>query len=61
MATVKINGKAFKPPKKRVINALSLDEKYTGPEPSWTGIMFKDESDRRIQMMKVLLWVLVLL
>jgi hypothetical protein len=50
MATVKINGKTFKPPKKRVTNALSLDEKYTGAEPSWTGVVFKDESDRRVKM-----------
>jgi hypothetical protein len=50
MATVKINGKTFKPPKKRVTNALSLDEKYTGGEPSWTGLVFKDESDRRVKM-----------
>ena len=52
MATVKINGKTFKPPKKRVTNSLSLDEKYTGPEPSFTGVVFKDDSDRVVQMAK---------
>jgi hypothetical protein len=52
MATVKINGKTFKPPKKRITNSLSLDEKYTGGEVDWNGVVFKDESDRRIQMAK---------
>lgn len=51
MATVKINGKAFKPPKKRVTNPLMLDEKYTGEEPSFIGREFKDESDRRVALM----------
>lgn len=52
MATVKINGKAFKPPKKRITNPLMVDEKYTGEEPSFVGVEFKDESDRRLQLMK---------
>ena len=52
MATVKINGKAFKPPKKRITNPLMVDEKYTGEEPSFVGVEFKDESDRRVKMMK---------
>lgn len=51
MATVKINGKAFKPPKKRITNPLLVDEKYTGEEPSFVGVEFKDESDRRVKMM----------
>jgi hypothetical protein len=52
MATVKINGKAFKPPKKRITNPLMLDEKYTGEEPIFTGVNFKDESDRRVKLMQ---------
>lgn len=52
MATVKINGKTFKPPKKRITNPLMVDEKYTGEEPSFVGVEFKDESDRRLQLMK---------
>ena len=52
MATVKINGKAFKPPKKRITNPLMVDEKYTGEEPSFVGVEFKDESDRRLTLMK---------
>ena len=52
MATVKINGKAFKPPKKRITNALLLDEKYTGEEPSFTGVEFKDETDRKLSLMR---------
>mgnify|MGYP003345880109 CR=1 FL=1 len=52
MATVKINGKTFKPPKKRITNPLMVDEKYTGEEPSFVGVEFKDESDRRLTLMK---------
>lgn len=52
MATVKINGKAFKPPKKRITNPLMMDEKYTGEEPSFINRKFKDESERRIAMMQ---------
>lgn len=51
MATVKINGKTFKPPKKRITNPLLVDEKYTGEEPRFEGVEFKDESDRRVKMM----------
>lgn len=51
MATIKINGKTFKPPKKRIANPLLVDEKYTGEEPIFMGVEFKDESDRRVKMM----------
>jgi hypothetical protein len=52
MATVKINGKTFRPPKKRVTNSLMLDEKYTGEEPIFSGVEFKDESERRVALMR---------
>ena len=52
MATVKINGKTFKPPKKRIANPMMADEKYTGEEPSFIEVEFKDESDRRLSLMK---------
>lgn len=52
MSSIKINGKTFKPPKKRITNPLMLDEKYTGEEPSFIGVEFKDESQRRIKMMQ---------
>lgn len=52
MATVKINGKTFRPPKKRITNPLMLDEKYTGEEPIFSGVMFKDESERNIALMR---------
>lgn len=51
MASIKINGKTFKPPKKRIANPLLVDEKYTGEEISFMGVEFKDESDRRVKMM----------
>lgn len=51
MASIKINGKTFKPPKKRIANPLLVDEKYTGEEPNFMGVEFKDESDRRVKMM----------
>lgn len=49
---IKINGETFKPPKKRVTNPLMLDEKYTGEEPSFIGREFKDESERKIALMR---------
>ena len=52
MARIKINGENFKAPKKRVTNPLMLDEKYTGEEPSFVGKEFKDESERRIALMR---------
>jgi hypothetical protein len=52
MATVKINGKTFKPPKKRIANPMMADEKYTGEEPSFIDVVFKDESARRLSLMK---------
>jgi hypothetical protein len=52
MATVKIDGKTYRPPKKRVTNPLMLDEKYTGEEPSFIGKEFKDESERRVALMR---------
>lgn len=54
MATVKINGKAFRPPKKRITNPLLLDEKYTGEEPIFAGVEFKDESHRKVSLMHAL-------
>lgn len=51
MATVKINGKTFRPPKKRITNPLMLDEKYVGEEPIFSGVIFKDESDRKVALM----------
>lgn len=52
MATVKINGKAFKPPKKRITNPLMVDEKYTGEEPLFAGVEFIDETHRKVSLMK---------
>lgn len=52
MATVKINGKAFKPPKKRITNPLMVDEKYTGEEPIFTGVEFIDETHRKVSLMR---------
>jgi hypothetical protein len=52
MATVKIDGKTFRPPKKRITNPLMLDEKYTGEEPSFVGVEFKDESERKVALMR---------
>jgi len=52
MARIKINGENFKPPKKRISNPLMADEKYTGEEPNFMGVEFKDESERKIAMMR---------
>lgn len=52
MATVKIDGKTFRPPKKRITNPLMLDEKYTGEEPVFSGVEFKDESERKVALMR---------
>jgi hypothetical protein len=52
MARIKINGETFKAPKKRITNPLMLDEKYTGEEPIFHGVEFKDESSRRVAMMR---------
>ncbi len=52
MARIKINGENFKPPKKRISNPLMLDEKYTGEEPNFMGVEFKDESERNIALMR---------
>ena len=52
MARIKINGENFKPPKKRITNPLMADEKYTGEEPNFMGVEFKDESERKIAMMR---------
>lgn len=52
MARIKINGENFKPPKKRITNPLMADEKYTGEEPNFMGVEFKDESERNIAMMR---------
>lgn len=52
MAVLQINGKNFRMPKKRIINPLMLDEKYTGPEPEFKDVVFKDESARRVAMMR---------
>lgn len=52
MATVKIDGKTFRPPKKRITNPLMLDEKYTGEEPIFSGVEFKDESERKVALMR---------
>lgn len=49
---IKIDGKTFRPPKKRIVNPLMLDEKYTGEEPLWHGVEFKDESARNIALMR---------
>lgn len=49
---IKIDGKTFKAPKKRITNPLMLDEKYTGEEPKWHGVEFKDESEREIAFMR---------
>ena len=50
MARIKINGETFKAPKKRITNPLMVDEKYTGEEPSFVGIEFKDDAERRTLM-----------
>jgi hypothetical protein len=52
MARIKINGETFKAPKKRITNPLMLDEKYTGEEPSFIGVEFNDESDRKVALMR---------
>lgn len=52
MARIKINGENFKPPKKRITNPLMADEKYTGEEPNFMGVEFKDESERNIALMR---------
>ena len=52
MATVKIDGKTYRPPKKRITNPLMLDEKYTGEEPTFNGVEFKDESERKVALMR---------
>jgi hypothetical protein len=52
MARIKINGETFKAPKKRITNPLMLDEKYTGEEPSFIGVEFKDESARKVALMR---------
>ena len=52
MAVLQINGKNFKMPKKRITNPLMLDEKYTGGEPEFLGVEFKDESERNIALMR---------
>lgn len=49
---IKIDGKTFRAPKKRITNPLMLDEKYTGEEPLWHGVEFKDESERNIALMR---------
>lgn len=54
MATIKIDGKAFKPPKKRVANPAHADANFTGEEPIFVGVEFKDESHRRITLMRSL-------
>lgn len=52
MAVLQINGKAYRMPKKRIFNPLMLDEKYTGPEPMFTGVVFRTEGDRRVAQMR---------
>ena len=52
MARIKINGENFKAPKKRITNPLMVDEKYTGEEPSFIGVEFKDESERKVALMR---------
>lgn len=54
MATIKIDGKAFKPPKKRIANPLHADANFTGEEPVFIGVEFKDELDRRLHLHKAL-------
>lgn len=54
MAAIKLNGKSIKAPKKRISNPLLLDEKYTGEEPSFINVVFIDETDRKLQLMKAL-------
>ena len=54
MATIKIDGKAFKPPKKRIANPLHADANFTGEEPVFVGVEFKDELDRRLHLHKAL-------
>lgn len=51
---IKIDGKTFRPPKKRITNPLMLDEKYTGEEPSFVGVEFKDESARKVAIMRTM-------
>jgi hypothetical protein len=51
---IKIDGKTFRAPKKRITNPLMLDEKYTGEEPLWHGVEFKDESERKIAIMRTM-------
>lgn len=52
MARIKINGENFKAPKKRITNPLMVDEKYTGEEPTFIGKEFKDESERKVALMR---------
>lgn len=54
MATIKIDGKTFKPPKKRVANPLHADANFTGEEPVFVGVEFKDDLDRRLHLHKAL-------
>ena len=54
MARIKINGETFKAPKKRITNPLMVDEKYTGEEPNFVGVVFADEGERRRAVMRAL-------
>jgi hypothetical protein len=52
MATIKIDGKAYKPPRKRIANPAHADSNYTGEEPIHHGVEFKDEQARTIALMR---------
>jgi hypothetical protein len=51
---IKIDGKTFKMPKKRIANPAHADSNFTGEEPSYFGIIFEDERARRIAVMHAL-------
>lgn len=50
MARIKVNGETFKAPKKRIANPAHADEKFTGEEPMFVGVEFKDDLERRTAM-----------
>ena len=50
MARIKVNGETFKAPKKRIANPAHADEKFTGEEPVFVGVEFKDDLERRTAM-----------
>lgn len=52
MAAIKIDGKVFKAPKKRIANPAHADANFTGEEPVWYGIEFEDERARTIALLR---------